>query len=330
MSGTGTGTAVSGLASTGGLVTAPTIEPITLAEAKMHLGLDSETFEGNLTISQSMTYGAHIVKNEYTTHVGTGIDVLGDQAVVVLNSGTNGATGTVDTRIEESDQLATGYTAWTGGAFTQVTTANDNANQQIAYTGTKQYIRTASKVLLATCEFGTSIIVDASETSQDDLLTALIQTAREYVEDITRRALLTQTWDYSIDSWPGGDAIKLPNGNLQSVSSVKYKDSDGDETTMTVTTQYLVEQNAEMCGRVILPYGVSWPSFTAYPSRPITIRYVCGWTTAALIPSKIRTALKMILTDLWENRGDAFVGQIMTENHAAKRLLASSKLWDEF
>jgi len=308
---------------------APTIEPITAAEAKMHLNTDSETFAGNVTSTQSIAPGSKIVADNYTTHAGTGVDILGKTALVYLEAGTNGADGTVDCKVQDSDDNVT-YTDVTSGAFTQVTTANDNATYEKAYTGTKQYIRTVAKVLLAACEFGTSIVVDAATIADADLLTDLIQATRENVEDITRRKLLTQTYDMYLDQWPSGTAIKLPFGNLASVTHIKYTDSDSTETTMTAVTDYIVETNGEACGRIVLPYGETWPSFTAYTSNPIVIRFICGWTTAALIPSKIRTAVKMILADFWANRGDAFVGQTMVENKAADGLLASSKLWDEF
>jgi uncharacterized phiE125 gp8 family phage protein len=311
------------------LETSPVIEPITLAEAKMHLRLDTETFDGNLTISQSLPYASHAIADDYTTHVGAGVDVLGKEAEVLLHCGTNEATGTNDTKIQESDDNIT-FTDFTGGAFTQVTTANDNADYKIQYTGTKQYIRTASKVLLAACSFGTSVLVNDAPLAEEDLLTDLIQTAREIVEDTTRRALLTQTWNYCLGGWPESNFIKIPFGNLQSVTSVKWKDDDGDETTLTENTDYLVETNGEGCGRIVLPYGDTWPSGTLYPSNPITITFVCGWTTRAAIPSKIKSAVKMILADLWENRGDRIIGNIVNLNRTEERLLASARLWDEF
>ena len=315
------------------IATAPTIEPITLAEAKKHLYEDSETFDGNLTITQSLAHGSHIIADNYTVHVGTGFDVLGYEAIVQLSAGTNGATGTNETRIEESDQLAIGYTAWTGGLFTTVTTANDNADYKIQYTGTKQYIRTASKVLLAACEFSTSIIVNESTTAQDDALGDDIQAAREHVEDVTRRALLTQTWDYYLDAFPAYNSIKIPFGSLASVTHIKYTNSLGTETTMTVTTDYIVETNGTQCGRIVLPYGKSWPSFTAYTSKPIVIRFICGWTTAALLPRRIKSAVKMYLTDLWENRESQIFSTTMqpyAQNESVDAYLAPLRLWDEF
>lgn len=305
---------------------APTLEPISRAELLTHLRLDSGTFDGNLTLTQSLPYASNGVSaGGAYTHLGTGIDVLGKQADVIIHHGTNGATGTVDTKIQECDTLAGTYTDWTGGAFTQVTTANDNADYKKAYTGSKQYIRTASKVLLAACEFGTSILVNAAVTAEDDDLTDLIPEGRQEVEGLTSRALLTQSWDYFLDRWPDGDFIKLPFGNLQSVTSVSWKDTDGTETTLTVTTDYLVETRGDGIGRIVLPYGDSWPSGTLYPSNPIKIRFVCGWTSAALVPKNIKRAVKLAIEDSYYhgNRSDIL-------KPAIRNLVRNYRLWDEF
>ena len=387
------------------LYAAPTIEPITLAELKAHLRLDSETLAGNLTTYQSILPGSHgihelmtldvapggagwaagdtitgatslntcvvvtvlttttyyvrnrsgaftlgeILSNGTATAdqgaanpvlssagyylIGSAVEVLGKTAVVNLNAGTVGAGGTVDAKIQESDDGTT-WTDVTAGAFTQVTAANDNAIQEKAYTGTKRYIRVVAKVLVAACEFGVDVIVNAATVADEDLLTALIQAAREHVEDVTGRRLLTQTWDYYLQGWPRGTSIRLPYGNLQNAAGtapiVSWKDDDGTETTLTVTTDYLVEANGEEYGYIALPYSGTWPSGTLYPSNPIKVRFVCGWTAAASIPSKIRTAVKMVAAALYENRGEAVIGQSVIEDKTVDRLLASARLRGEF
>src|SRR5574343_285413 len=64
----------------------------------------------------------------------------------------------------------------------------------------------------------------------------LISTARGYVEDITKRALLTQTYDYFLNEFPSKNYIKLPFGNLQSITRITYKESDWNGTNEPVTS----------------------------------------------------------------------------------------------
>jgi uncharacterized phiE125 gp8 family phage protein len=305
----------------------PAVEPVSLEEIKEHLRLDSGTFGDNLTTVQSIAPGSHSIASGYSL-VGSYADVLGYSAVVSLDSGTNGATGTVDCKIQESDDHVT-WTDWTGGAFTQVTTANDNATQEIEYTGTKQYIRPAVRVLLAACSFGVLIHKYSSDTTEDTILTALIKAAREHVEAITRRALITQTWDIWLPEFPCSDSIKLPFGRLQSVTSLSYKDSDGTETTMTPTTDYLVDTESDP-GHIVLPYAGAWPSFTAYPYNPVRCRFICGYGVAGSnVPAGIRAAIKMYVEDMYENRSVKDSLQLY-DNRTAQMLLQSFRLWDEF
>jgi len=318
------------------LITPATSEPCSLADLKLQLRQYSTSFDGGLTLTQSLSYASHgISAGGAYTHVGAGVLVAGKLVEVIQSCGTNAATGTVDTKIQESDDNAT-WTDWkidnVVQAFTQVTTANDNADYKLQYIGTKSYIRTVSKVLLAACEFGTSILTNAATTAEDSLLTSILQSAREIVEDECRRALMPQTWDYYLQGWPRGNYIKLPFGNLVSVTSVKWKDIDGTETTLTPTTDYLVETNGEGVGRILLPYAGVWPSGTLYPSNPITIRFACGYASAAAIPSKVKSAILMLATDMYYNReSQVFTnsGQKYEINPTVQRLLYNAKLWEE-
>jgi len=147
---------------------------------------------------------------------------------------------------------------------------------------------------------------------------------------------LTAVWEYYLDEWPDGDRIKLPFGNLQTTAlAVTYDEVDSGgakaTTTMTLTTDYLIETNGEGCGFIVLPYGETWPSFTHWPTKSIKISFQCGWTTAALVPYKIKAACLLICSDLYSNREAQIVsGQDYRENKTVMRLLESSRLWDSF
>lgn len=128
--------------------------------------------------------------------------------------------------------------------------------------------------------------LDASDTSEDTQIDIWITAAREYCEAFTGRALATQTREGLLNDFPSTDNIEIPKPPLQSVTSVKYKDSDGDETTMTADTDYIVNTDNEP-GEIFLPYNDTWPSFTPYPFNAVRIRYVCGYDGETYILPKL-------------------------------------------
>jgi uncharacterized phiE125 gp8 family phage protein len=164
----------------------------------------------------------------------------------------------------------------------------------------------------------------------DVLISAMLTASREEVEDITRRAIMTSTWDYFLDTFPCKDFITIPYGNLKSITSVKWKATDGTESTLVAGTDYLTETNGAAHGRIVLAWGKTWPTGSFYPSNPITIRFVCGWATREAVPGKIKHAIKMLCAKRYEDRGEAVVGQTVYENPAVQLLLMSDRLWGNF
>ena len=306
------------------LYTEPSAEPITLAEAKEFLRLTTETFAGNIENVTSIAPGSHASGTLY----GVSVEVLGMEAVVILNTGT--CAGTLDVTIQDSDDGS----VWTDvESFTQVTSANDNTVYEKSYSGLKRYVR-GKAVATDTCEFDISVIRKSSIIAEEDTLSDMITAARENIEDYLGRAILTQTWEMYLDDFPNEDYIVLPFGNLQSVDLFKYIDSNGDTTTLTEDTDYLVEENGDGYGRIVLPNNTVWPTASLRTSNPITIRFTCGWADAGDVPESIKNAMKMLIADMYENREmqqfTSLPGAKYIENTTYAKLLVGKRLRWQF
>ena len=165
-----------------------------------------------------------------------------------------------------------------------------------------------------------------TDTTEDTLITSLIERARLYWENRTGRALASQTREAHRSRWPAGDYFEIPDPPLSSVTSLIYVDSAGTETTMTATTDYLVDADSDV-GRIVLPYGTNWPSFISYPIRPIRVRYVCGYTDT---PEPIKHAMLLTIGNWYENREDAVDvvgGKLDAIPDGARALMNQYKVW---
>ena len=164
--------------------------------------------------------------------------------------------------------------------------------------------------------------ITLGNTDEDDYLQRLITAGTNYAQLFLRRRLITQTWYYYPDDFPRGDVIVMPYGKLQTVTSLKYTDYGGTESTMD-SAEYIVDIKQDP-GRIVLDYGETWPSDSLYPSNPITIEYVCGYgLTAANVPEEIKQAILLSISDLYENREAVFIGQgfTLTKTGAIDQLL---------
>ena len=161
------------------------------------------------------------------------------------------------------------------------------------------------------------------DTTADDMLMGyLITGARQWVENYTGRALITQTWQMAIDSWPameekwwdgvregpvtGLDSINyisLARPPLQSVTSVQYFDNTDTPTTWDAGN-YFVDTVREP-GRLALRLGSTWPT----PSRVtngIVIQYVAGYGgSSSAVPEQLKTAIRQLVSHWYEHRGEA-------------------------
>ena len=167
-------------------------------------------------------------------------------------------------------------------------------------------------------------------TDDDGLLAGYILAARSHCETYTRRAFITQTWDYRISNayadnlcvsgWPavrqGGywyPRITLPKPPLISVTSISYVDTAGATQTLAAD-QYLVNPYSNE-GIIDPAYGVTWPQVRTQMNA-ITVRFVCGYGTNpgnVQELERVRQAMLLMIGSWYENRESVNVGNIVNE-----------------
>lgn len=132
-------------------------------------------------------------------------------------------------------------------------------------------------------------------TEEDGLLAGYILAARQYVENETRRVLVTQTLDYTIDrGWPQTSVrgywrtrIELPYAPVSAITSITYVDSSGASQTLA-SNQYVLRGD-ESFAYIDRAYDVTWPQVRDQDAA-ITVRFVAGWSVES-VPDPLRTAI---------------------------------------
>lgn len=158
-------------------------------------------------------------------------------------------------------------------------------------------------------------------STEDTQIGNYILAAREYCEGFQNRQYITATWDLWMDGWPSKDRFGIPLPPLQSVASIKYYDTANVEATMAAA-DYFVDDKSEPA-RVVLAYGTSWPSITLRPANGVVVRFTAGYGLAAEVPQKVKQAMLLLITLMYEKRLPVVEGKIVGEVPFA----VSSLLW---
>lgn len=287
------------------LITAPTVEPITVAEARSHLRLDEASGEPTPTVPTAALaspavagnvdngdhrYGVTFVTADGETELGdvTAVVTVADKTVngqVALSGIPTGGSAVTARKLYRTEAGGSTYLLLTTLADNTTTTYTDN---------------------IADASLG--VQAPSTNTTEDPYVTNLILAARERAEIATRRQMLQATWDLKLDAWPRDQVIELPKPTLSSVTSVQYTDTAGTLQTLTVSTDYLVSAPVgprSRRGRITLAFGMSWPSIRTIADA-IVVRFVAGYgTTRADVPKLLRQAMLIDMGTMHEHRDDA-------------------------
>jgi uncharacterized phiE125 gp8 family phage protein len=141
-----------------------------------------------------------------------------------------------------------------------------------------------------------------SSSAQDAMLTELTEAATAAVEEITNRALITQTWKYVIKGFESL-CVKFPKSPLQSIISAQYLDVNGNTETLDPGI-YQVSTTMEP-GEIRLKPGSMWPPVAVWYAEPVTFTYVAGYgDKAANVPQRIRQAIIALVVFWYDNSLD--------------------------
>jgi len=181
-------------------------------------------------------------------------------------------------------------------------------------------------VLLA--DLKTHLNIDSSFIDDDSYIETLQVVARRHAEVVTRRKLISQTWQYFLQEWPDEDFITIPFGSLQSITHCKYTGTDDVvNTDFDENDEWTADTDSDP-GRLVLKYGKSFPSIALASQNAIELQFVCGYGDAGSdVPDEILMAIKLMVSELYENREMSIKAVSMTKLDTFSNLLASYRLW---
>lgn len=281
---------------------APATEPLTIAEVMRHCQIDASNQEpapGVLTCALASPAVAGNVDNGAHRYLATFVTADGETQA-----------GTVSAAVTVADKTVNGKVALSaiplGGSLVTA-----RKLYRTAAAGGSTYLLLATLADNTTTTY-TDNIADSAlgagapsvNSTADPDLTRLIVAARVSAERITRRALVTQTWDLFLDAFPGWE-LGVPKPPLQSVSSISYVDTNGTAQTLA-SDQYLVDIKGEP-GRITPAYGLTWPS-TRAQNNAVTVRFVAGYGAAGAVPDGIKNWMLLRIRQLYDNRGPTIAG----------------------
>ena len=146
-------------------------------------------------------------------------------------------------------------------------------------------------------------------TDDDAVLTLAIAAARAKAENYTGTAIISQTWEQTLDEFPAAE-IELLKPPVTSITSLSYVDTTG--ATQVISSGNYALDAATFPGWLLPAYGYEWPE-TRDQANAVTIRYVTGYADAAAVPGDMRAWLLMTAAFIYAQREVMVLGGKVAE-----------------
>jgi len=276
--------------------TAPTSEPLTVAEVKKHCRIDAgdaEPAPGALTAALAgagagnVDNGAHRYRVTFVTSDGETEGGTVSAAVTVADKTVNGKVSLSAIPLGGADVTSRKIYRTAAGGSTYLLLATLADNTTTTYTD-----NTADSSLGAGAP--------TTNTTLDPLIVRMIQSARELCEHETGRALMPQTLTGYLDCFPC--EIEIPVAPITAVTGIEYYDANN--TLTTLSTDVYDTDIIGLEGRITLKQGQCWPT-TRVRTNAVRVTWTAGYASAAAIPASLRDWMLAAINAAWDNRSAA-------------------------
>jgi uncharacterized phiE125 gp8 family phage protein len=132
----------------------------------------------------------------------------------------------------------------------------------------------------------------------DEVIAALTAGSRIHVEAQTRRALITQSWRITADSWPQDGRLTVLPAPLQALTAARVYGLDGNTQALDVQA-FVPDVGASALA--FAPWALPAPGRLA---AGIELDVTVGYGDAAIdVPEPLRQAIRLLTAHWYDNRG---------------------------
>jgi uncharacterized phiE125 gp8 family phage protein len=157
------------------------------------------------------------------------------------------------------------------------------------------------------------LFLRVDSTADNALISTLIEVATDVVQECVSKQFVDASYTWNMDSFPtlDTDILYIPMNPLDSVTSIKYYDTDGDQQTWS-SDDYIVDTNS-LKGRIYLAADTSWPTTEARYDA-VEVIFKAGYSAdATSVPKAAIQAIQLLVTHWYENRQAVQTGPVARE-----------------
>ena len=184
------------------------------------------------------------------------------------------------------------------------------------------------------------------DDTEDAYIVTLIRAARRYIENITNRSLIVQTWDWFLDDFPASffyddldrptyneGVLYVPRNPLVSVTHIKYTDGAGVLQTWAASN-YEVDTDSTI-GRIYPVYNGAWPSDVRNYTKAVEIQFIAGYADSGAsprnlsdnVPQELKHAIMLLIGHMFKHREMTEITSMNQVPWSVKDLISSYRDW---